>query len=101
MEEKPLGEVMAANECVAHVLGLNRKRFLRLDNILQWDLKKCTVHGKWQQFNNFDTEMDKAGTALILSACINIFYSYRITDTTTVSHLCESSGESPVQNYHN
>jgi hypothetical protein len=48
MEEKSVGEVMAANERVAHVLGLNPKRFPQRGNTLQWDLKKCTGHGKWQ-----------------------------------------------------
>ena len=46
MEEKPVGEVMAANERVAHVLGLNPKRFPRRDNTLQWNLKK--MHGTWK-----------------------------------------------------
>ena len=46
LEEKPVGEVMTANERVAHVLGLNPKRFPRWDNTLQRDLKK--MHGTWK-----------------------------------------------------
>ena len=43
MEEKPVGEVMAANERVAEVLSMDPKRFPRRVNSQQWNLKKCMV----------------------------------------------------------
>ena len=43
MEEKPVGEVMVANERVAEVLSMNPKRFPRRVNSQQWNLKK--MHG--------------------------------------------------------
>ena len=46
MEEKPVGEVMAAEKRVGEVLGLNKQRFPRRDATRQWDLKK--MHGTFK-----------------------------------------------------
>ena len=46
MEEKPVGEVMAAEKRVGEVLGLNKQRFPRRDASRQWDLKK--MHGTFK-----------------------------------------------------